>query len=184
MNFTIEQLRAAVENSKSYSSVAKKLNCTSGSSWHLVKRLIHEHQVDVSHFLGSRANSGPEHKGGPPKITIENIGSVVRRITSATLRRVLADAGREYRCGICKNDGTWQGQTLTLQVDHVNGICTNNVIENLRYLCPNCHSQTITHGFKGRHHNDETKKIISIAASKPRSKERHAVMVKLANTSG
>ena len=42
----------------------------------------------------------------------------------------------------------WNGKSITLQLDHTNGIRTDNRLENLRLLCPNCHSQTIT--FSGR----------------------------------
>ena len=45
--------------------------------------------------------------------------------------------------------GQWQGETLTLHVDHINGDFHDNGIENLRFLCPNCHSQTPT--FAGKH---------------------------------
>lgn len=51
----------------------------------------------------------------------------------------------EYKCGICNNTGDWLGNKLTLQLDHINGINNDNRIENLRFLCPNCHSQTITY---------------------------------------
>lgn len=46
-----------------------------------------------------------------------------------------------YECGI---DPEWNGKILNLQVDHINGCNTDHRIENLRFLCPNCHSQTIT----------------------------------------
>ncbi len=48
------------------------------------------------------------------------------------------------RCGIT----TWQGQPITIQIDHINGLREDWRVENLRMLCPNCHSQTPT--FAGR----------------------------------
>ncbi|AZU97282.1 HNH endonuclease [Streptomyces phage Phredrick] len=50
----------------------------------------------------------------------------------------------EEVCIMCGNDGTWQGKKLVLQLDHINGNPGDNRIENLRWLCPNCHSQTPT----------------------------------------
>lgn len=50
-----------------------------------------------------------------------------------------------HECAICKIGPEWNGKTLTLQVDHINGINTDHRLENLRFLCPNCHSQTPTY---------------------------------------
>lgn len=48
------------------------------------------------------------------------------------------------KCSICGNPPEWQGKFLRLQVDHIDGMCYNNHPDNLRLLCPNCHSQTPT----------------------------------------
>lgn len=58
---------------------------------------------------------------------------------------MLADNYGEY-CVECDLGTEWNGNPLTLQVDHINGDRTNNTIENLRLLCPNCHTQTETWG--------------------------------------
>lgn len=49
-----------------------------------------------------------------------------------------------FVCQKCQNNGIWLGEKLTLQLDHKNGIRNDNRKENLRFLCPNCHSQTET----------------------------------------
>lgn len=51
-------------------------------------------------------------------------------------------------CANCTTGPLWQGKPLVLQLDHVNGCNTDNRIENLRLLCPNCHTQTETWGRK------------------------------------
>lgn len=38
----------------------------------------------------------------------------------------------------------WQGKTLKLSLDHINGVWTDNRIENLRFVCPNCDRQLMT----------------------------------------
>lgn len=52
-----------------------------------------------------------------------------------------------YECGILPE---WNGKLLSLQLDHINGIANDNRLENLRLLCPNCHSQTLTFAGKRR----------------------------------
>lgn len=47
----------------------------------------------------------------------------------------------EYRCKECNRD-EWLGKKLGLELDHINGDKSNNTKENLRWLCPNCHSAT------------------------------------------
>ena len=59
--------------------------------------------------------------------------------------RLVKEGLKDYKCSICSNTGEWNNQKLTLQLDHINGINTDNRIENLRFLCPNCHSQTDTY---------------------------------------
>ncbi len=56
----------------------------------------------------------------------------------------------EYKCAICNNIGEWNNQKLVLQIDHINGVNCDNRIENLRFLCPNCHTQTQTYAGRGR----------------------------------
>ena len=55
-------------------------------------------------------------------------------------RRFLAER-RGYACEVC-GIGDWNGKSLTLHVDHINGDPSNNMPDNLRLICPNCHSQT------------------------------------------
>ena len=50
---------------------------------------------------------------------------------------------KKYECEIC-GTSKWMDKTLTLQLDHINGDNIDNRIENLRIICPNCHSQTET----------------------------------------
>lgn len=51
------------------------------------------------------------------------------------------------RDGCCTSCGIseWNGAPIVLDVDHIDGMYTNNNIDNLRSLCPNCHSQTDTY---------------------------------------
>lgn len=58
------------------------------------------------------------------------------------------EIGRPARCEVCALPDEWQGSQLILEINHINGRHNDNRPENLRLLCPNCHSQTET--FCGR----------------------------------
>jgi 5-methylcytosine-specific restriction endonuclease McrA len=51
----------------------------------------------------------------------------------------------KYECAECGNKGLYNGKVLDLQMDHINGIKKDQEFSNLRFLCPNCHSQTETY---------------------------------------
>tara|TARA_R110000868_G_scaffold319286_10_gene580081 strand:- start:73 stop:636 length:564 start_codon:yes stop_codon:yes gene_type:complete len=67
---------------------------------------------------------------------------------SSLKKRIIELNLLKYECIICKNNGIWLEKPITLQIDHINGINNDNRIENLRFLCPNCHTQTETYGSK------------------------------------
>ena len=62
--------------------------------------------------------------------------------------RLINEDKLEYKCEKCGNEGVWKGKELTLQLDHINGDHQDHRLKNLRFLCPNCHSQTDT--FSGK----------------------------------
>ena len=63
----------------------------------------------------------------------------------ASIRKVIIKENLiEYKCSEC-NIQTWNNKSLSLHLDHINGINNDNRLENLRFLCPNCHSQTETY---------------------------------------
>lgn len=71
-------------------------------------------------------------------------------------QRIVKDNLLEYKCIKCGVD-SWCGETIVLDLDHINGDNLDNRLTNLRYLCPNCHSQTDT--YKGRNKNTGKVKI-------------------------
>lgn len=72
-----------------------------------------------------------------------------RRNRTHVKTRLLRAGLLENRCSEC-GLSEWRGKPLSIHVDHVNGIASDHRLENLRMLCPNCHSQTETYGGKNR----------------------------------
>ncbi len=66
-----------------------------------------------------------------------------------TVRRLLKELQGD-RCAKCGTSSVWCEEPLTLHIDHIDGDCDNTVIDNLRLLCPNCHSQTQTYGSRNK----------------------------------
>lgn len=58
--------------------------------------------------------------------------------------RIIVQNLLNYVCSACSLQPMWQSRPLTLVLDHINGINNDNRLKNLRFLCPNCNSQTKT----------------------------------------
>lgn len=79
------------------------------------------------------------------KYTLEEILVENSEYDRCHLKKRLLDSGLlENKCSKCGLDPKWRNMPLSLQLDHINGINNDNRLENLRMLCPNCHSQTST----------------------------------------
>ena len=77
-------------------------------------------------------------------------------LANHALKKILLTSGREYKCESCGVD-EWKGKKLSLELEHKDGDCFNNDLNNLEFLCPNCHSITPT--YRGRNKNTGKKKV-------------------------
>lgn len=79
-------------------------------------------------------------------------------------RRILEEKLIEYKCKKCGITDTWKNEPISLQLEHINGVNNDNRLENLCFLCPNCHSQTRTFG--GRNARIEREKTFCLTCQK------------------
>jgi hypothetical protein len=100
--YTREVLEKAVRQSRSMSEVLRRLGLrlAGGTHSHIARR-VKAFQIDTSHFLGRGANRGVDHKGGPAKLTWQEVlvlRTSGRRQAAYVLRRALLESGRPYHC--------------------------------------------------------------------------------------
>lgn len=148
-SYTDEELIAAVKSSYSIMEVLRKLGIkpAGGSHTHMSKRIALLN-LSKEHFCKVSTNKG---KPALNRLSADNI--LVRmplnspRQKAYLLNRALNDTGVPYQCSGdgCDVSGRWLNKSIKLHVDHIDGDYLNNEIENLRFLCPNCHSQTDTY---------------------------------------
>jgi hypothetical protein len=89
--------------------------------------------------------------GRPPaEILVEN--STDNR--GSLKRRLYREGVKTRRCELCGQDEIWRGRRMALILDHMNGIASDNRLENLRIVCPNCAATLDTHCGRNLPHRD------------------------------
>ena len=147
-NYTLEDVRKAVENSKSIASVLRFLGLRPvGGNYKTIHRLIKENQLDTSHFTGQGWNVG---LGFNPKPTLSDDIVFVKDSKYNCSWRIRERYKRVTGITHCEQCGLseWLGQDIPLEIHHINGINTDNRLDNLILLCPNCHA--LTDNYRGR----------------------------------
>ena len=87
-------------------------------------------------------------KTTPVKVSLEDILTNKKPFQSFKLKnRLLKEGILKNKCDLCSIEN-WNGKPISIELDHVNGNRNGNRLENLRMLCPNCHSQTDTYRSK------------------------------------
>ena len=144
--WTDDDLRELVQQSYSIAEVLRQLGyAPSGGIHRWVRAKITMLGVDTSHFTGQSWARGRKNPGGGRRArSLDEILVKGSMYSSAALRQRLIAAGlKSACCEMCGMD-SWRGRPISLALDHINGDPTDNRLENLRILCPNCHAQTDT----------------------------------------
>jgi len=149
-SYTDEEFKNAIETSYSLTQVSRKLNLSEhGNNGRTFKKKAKELGISLEHILGNKDYQKSMIK--IPKTFKETFceNSCVSR--STTRKFILKDNLIPYKCTGCdlleykENIPYWNSKPIVLELEHINGISDDNRIENLTWLCSNCHSQTSTY---------------------------------------
>lgn len=112
----------------------------SGGQYSWIKRHIALANIDTSHFTGQG------WKIGSIQYKSDEVFAEGSKHSRAKVRKfIIRDNLIPYQCAFCGNNGEWRGHEMALQLDHINGVFNDHRLENLRFLCPNCHAITDTY---------------------------------------
>jgi hypothetical protein len=147
--YTEKEAREAVAESRSYAEALRRLGMRpAGGNHALFRKWVDKvWRIPTGHFDG-----GGRRVPVPDPIPLVEIlvrGSSYSR--SNLKKRLFAKGLKQRRCEMCGQDENWCGHTMSLILDHINGVPDDNRIENLRIVCPNCAATLNTHcGRKNR----------------------------------
>ncbi|WP_431036310.1 HNH endonuclease signature motif containing protein [Streptomyces sp. P6-2-1] len=144
-----ESVRKAVAEARSVAETLRSLGLEPrASARRMLRSACERYGISTAHFLGRASRKGVPQPRKPASVVLVLKPPTAGRTPGAMLRRALDDIGRPRVCEKCGLKGEYRGRPLALEIDHINGDWRDNRAENLRRLCPNCHSQTAT--FAGR----------------------------------
>ena len=142
---TDEEFIAIIEDSNSLSEISQKIGYSKNST---ATKPIKERCKKLNISLEDLGKTYSNRVLTPELIFVEN-----STVSQAVLRRwYLKQEYSPYICSICGQEPFWNGQPLSLTLDHINGNNKDDRIENLRWVCPNCDRQLPTFGSKNAHY--------------------------------
>ena len=153
-----EKLQEILTNSKTYGQVLKYFGLKNhGSNPETLKNRIKRDDLNAKHLEGFRFGGG-WNKGcigvTQKKWTLERalselfIKTEKEHIINQVKKSIKEFNLIPYKCSECNLETIWNNKPITLEIDHIDGDSQNHQLSNLRWICPNCHSQTDT--FRGR----------------------------------
>ena len=141
-----EFLQKLVNESSSLAEILRKQNkSVSGAAYKILKRKLDEYKISY-HQLNYTPLEIRDKK------ELSDILQKDSLYKSSKLKiRLIEEGFKKDICEICGLSNIWNNKPITLQLDHIDGIHSNNELINLRIICPNCHSQTET--YSGKNNN-------------------------------
>jgi Zn finger protein HypA/HybF involved in hydrogenase expression len=142
-----QMLEELIKKSVSMSEVLRQLGLTPASNAVTFRKYVAKYGIDISHF-DPHLNRPQTRNGSTGRPLSEILIESTNYDRSSLKKRLIKEGVLQYKCVNCDMGPIWQGTPITLQLEHKNGVRTDHRLENLCFLCPNCHSQTTT--FAGR----------------------------------
>ena len=153
VKYTKELLEENVKDCYSFAELCRRLGLNpEGSNPKTLKKKMNEFNVDYSHFTGKNWNVNPNN----PVYRGKYLPNLCKHssLSSANAKELVYRMGlKENKCECC-GLSEWRGKPLVCELHHINGDTTDNRIENLIILCPNCHSQTDNFRSRNRKGNE------------------------------
>jgi len=144
-------LARVVPTACSMRAVLRALGRPPSKRWYeRVRECCREHGIDAAHLDPAAVAAALGYAAWKKQPAEVLFAAGTRRGNRNLARRLQAERAVPYACHRCGNRGEWQGAPLRLHLDHINGDRFDNRAENLRFACPNCHTQTPTWGRKKR----------------------------------
>lgn len=150
-SWTDDQLIASVATCFSYRSVIKKLGLIpAGGNYVQTKMRVYELGLSTTHFTGKKWSVGTTYHNRS-RLTLDKLLTVTSNVQSYKLKKRLYEAGLRFpKCELCGWCEQASDGRIPVELDHINGIHSDNRLDNLRILCPNCHSLQATHRGKNK----------------------------------
>lgn len=142
----VGDLREAARSSSSIRQVLKKLGLReAGGNYSQIKKYLKYYNISSGHFKGRAWNKGMTMPY-LPRLSLKAVLVENSNYQSYKLKlRLIREGLKKGRCELCGwSQATIDGR-VPLELDHINGDSNDNRLENLRILCPNCHSLQPTH---------------------------------------